>query len=113
MAEKLGSGNPENIKKTILESMELNPEQQETADLSSTIREILQSHLPKNPRETTKIVEEEILETFTIPVTNQKIIKTAEGLFLETTLGKMKFYQTLSGTTFEELKTKIESIKTE
>lgn len=107
MVKKFGSENPGGVKEEIFKSMELNSEQQKTADSKATIREIIKPYLPKNPRETSKLTGE-IMEEYTIPTTDQKIIQTSAGLFLEMSMGKTKFYQKLSGTTLEELKSRIE-----
>lgn len=108
MVKPFGSENPGGIKKEVFEKMALSQEQQKTADTKATIREILQSHLPKNTRETSELTGE-TQEEYTIPTTNQKIIETSDGLFLEMTMGKMKFHQKLKDISLEELKTKIES----
>ena len=112
MAKPLGSENPDGIRKEIFESIKLNPEQKNIANQNAKIKEILQPHLPKNPRENSELIGD-VLKEFTISKTKQKIIETTDGLFLEMSIGKIKFYQKLTGTTLEELKTKIENILTE
>lgn len=107
MAKAFGTESPEGVKPEILERMGLDTKQREQANLGVKIKKILEQYLPADKMSNQKFTGD-TLEEFELPIKNQKLIKTTDGLFLEMTMGnKIKFYQKLESTTFDELKTKI------